>query len=87
MADIIDFPDTETTEDIPADRVLDAAKDMNLDNCSVIGIKGDKFYFAMSTGDILEILMQLELAKQQLVRYVAEQFEEYTGHEPKGPIQ
>ena len=44
-----------TTEDIPPDRVIDAALDANLSVAIVIGRRPDgTIYFASSTGDVRE---------------------------------
>ena len=44
-----------TTEDIPPDRVIDAALDANLSVAIVIGRRPDgSIYFASSTGDVRE---------------------------------
>lgn len=57
-----------TTLDIPPGRVLDAAKEQEIDPVVVIGRNKDgELYLASSTGDILEVNWLLDLAKRELL--------------------
>lgn len=57
-----------TTHDIPAERILDAAKESDLDVCIVVGTAKDgEFYFASSASDGADVLWWLEIAKKKLL--------------------
>ena len=64
MGDVIDL-DCETTLDIPVEKVLKSAED--LDMVIVIGWSGDNFYFATSSPSRPEINILLDIAKQSLM--------------------
>ena len=55
-----------TTNDVPVNKVLEAAKD-KVDTVVVIGYGDDGYYFASSTSDGQEILWLLEKCKQELL--------------------
>ena len=57
-----------TRLDLPADRVLDAAKGHLTDGVVIIGFDGNgEFYFASSIADGGEVLWLLEMSKKQLL--------------------
>lgn len=56
-----------TTLDIQAERVLDAAKENNLQTAIVIGYDADgEFYFCSTAADGGDVLWLLETAKKRL---------------------
>lgn len=62
--------DTPTTLDIPAERVLDGAKEAELRCVIVLGHKEDgELYFASSLGGVAEVLWLLEKAKHNLLDF------------------
>ena len=73
MSDIVYLHEV-TDDNIPPERVLDAAKERCTEVAIVIGWGEDEeVYFAMSTGDTKEVLYALETAKfmlmNQMVQY------------------
>jgi len=57
-----------TKLDIPADRVIDGARDKDLDTIVVVGLDQDgELYFASSTADAGTVLILLERAKVRLL--------------------
>ena len=68
MDNVVDL-DVPTRLDIPADRVIDAAKKAGLAHVVIVGVTGDgNEYFAMSVSDAADILWMLERAKLKLLR-------------------
>jgi len=66
--DNIEILDTVTRLDIPAGRVIDGAKEADLETALVIGWDEDgEFYFASSKADGGCVLWLLELAKKELM--------------------
>lgn len=58
----------QTFLDIPPDRVLDAAKDLNLQCAIVVGRDAEgRLYLASSSGDAAEMLLLLELSKREVL--------------------
>jgi hypothetical protein len=73
MSDNIVFFDGVTRLDIPPERVLNSAKEANLENCVVIGWeKNGDFYFASSIASGPEVIWLLELAKKKLLEIKGE---------------
>ena len=73
MADI-EYLHEFTSEDIPPDRVLEAAKDVCTEVAVVVGWGEDKgTYFASSTGDMQAVLFALEKAKFMLMQSLMEE--------------
>jgi len=67
MADIKHFPGV-TTQDWPADYMLDRATKHGLDEVVIIGFdKEGDFYFASNKSDGPTVLWWLELAKTKLI--------------------
>lgn len=65
---IIEFPG-ETRLDLPAEKVLNAALESNLESVIVVGWKEDgDMYLAGSAGDVMETIASLEIAKAALVK-------------------
>jgi hypothetical protein len=63
----------DTTLDLPLDRVLEGARQAELEDALVIGWEqGRKFYLASQTSDIGKLLVLLERAKALLVRRLEE---------------
>ena len=72
MTDIV-YLHEFTDEDIPPERVLDAAKERCTEAVIVVGWGEDeKTYFAMSTGDAKAVLFALEEAKFMLMSQVVQ---------------
>lgn len=62
-----------TDDDIPPERVLEAAKERCTDVAIVVGwAEDEEIYFAMSTGDARAVLFALESAKFMLMNQIAE---------------
>ena len=70
MSNVVVLP-VETTLDLPANRVLEAAiTDPPLDTVLIVGKQGNQFYLASSSGnlgDILLLLRRAELSMNQRV--------------------
>jgi hypothetical protein len=64
MSNVIDIG-CKTKLDIPVEKILEASKD--LDVAIVIGWRDDNFSLAMSSGDIAEASILLDLAKAVLM--------------------
>ena len=64
MTNVIDIGG-KTKLDIPVERILDAAKE--LDVAIVIGWQGQNFYMSMSSGDVADTNILIDLAKQVLM--------------------
>lgn len=59
-----------TTNDIPPDRVINAAQEYEISPVVVVGKDKDgDLYFAASTSDTAEVLMLLERAKKRLLAF------------------
>lgn len=56
-----------TSEDIPCERVLDAAKAQNLDTIFVLVMKDGETYFAASTSDVGQALVLFERFKREVL--------------------
>lgn len=71
MADDFDnvvFLNGGTEDDIPTDRVLQAAIERNLESVIVLGYDADgDLYMAYSTGDVSKINLLLDLTKAQIL--------------------
>lgn len=73
MGEVVEFTG-ETFIDLPAEKVLDAAREQNLKDAIVIGsCENDDLYFAGTTSDVGRVILLLELAKQQLLESLAEE--------------
>ncbi len=59
--------DFNTVADLPAERVLGAALDANLDQAIIIAMRGGQPYYASTLGDIGHTLLEVELFKQSLL--------------------
>lgn len=71
MSDIIYLHEL-TDEDIPPERVLEAAKERCTSVAIVVGwAEDEEVYFAMSTGDTKDVLFALESAKFMLMNQMA----------------
>lgn len=74
LSNIIEFPsdkarDYVTTEDIPAERVLDSISSNNLETVIVLGYTADgEEYFASNTSSGPTILWLIERFKQMLLK-------------------
>jgi hypothetical protein len=67
MGDVI-RPDFITKHDIPAEDVINGAKDAKFESVMVVGwTKDEGHYLASSTGDAAEMLFILELAKKRVI--------------------
>ena len=74
-SNVIDL-DCVTLLDIPAEKMLEAAKDVNLKHIVIIGEYEDgEEYFASSTSDCPLVLWMLEQAKRALFEMAAEEDE------------
>lgn len=72
MSDIIYLHEL-TDEDIPPERVLEAAKERCTEAVIVIGwAEDEETYFAMSTGDAKAVLFALEEAKFMLMNQIVQ---------------
>lgn len=68
IADKVTWLPTPTTHDIPADKMIDSAKDQDLKGVVVIGWDKDgEFYFASSFADGGDALWLIEQAKLALL--------------------
>ena len=72
MAELVDFPG-ETVVDLPAEKVLTRAVNVDLTEVVVIGTdpNGD-LYFASTTSDCPRVLWLLELARQDLLEIASD---------------
>lgn len=60
--------DVATLNDIPVDDVLEAAKSEKLSQVIILGSRDDgSTYYASSTSDIAEMLLQIEIFKRQIL--------------------
>lgn len=56
-----------TRLDLPADQILDRAKEANMDDCIIIGTdENGEFFFASNKADGGTVLWWLEMAKTRL---------------------
>ena len=76
MGDVVDI-NCETTLDIPAEKILDAAKEAKLKHVIVIGEYEDgEEYFTCSVSDSALVVWMLERAKLELLTMADEDEEE-----------
>ena len=67
MGEVVDAP-IVTRLDIPAERILNKAREADLKNVVVIGwAENGEFYFASSMADGGDVLWLLEMAKKKLL--------------------
>lgn len=67
MGEVVELP-VATSLDIPAERILKAAMESNLESVIVIGRDAEgNDYLATSTADGAEIVWSLELAKKYIL--------------------
>ena len=60
--------DVITRLDLPVERVLDGAKEINLAEATIVGYTEDgEFYFSSSRANGADVLWALEKAKQELL--------------------
>lgn len=60
--------DIDTMQDIPVENVLGSAKEEKLQHCILLGSREDgSTYYASTTSDIAEMLLQIEIFKRQLL--------------------
>lgn len=72
MGDVIELG-CNTTADLPAEKVLDAAKAAALTEAVVVGMKADgTIYFAMTTSSAPDVNWLLDCAKKLLMDEVVE---------------
>lgn len=70
----IRYFDGVTTLDIPVDRVLEAAIGQGLEKVLIIGEEEDgKLYVACSTGNVGEVLVLMERAKNRLLKLLEDE--------------
>ena len=71
MADNVIYLNTDSTLDIPVERVLEGALKADLEIAMVAGRYEDgRFYLACSKADICLMVTLLELAKRRLLREI-----------------
>lgn len=63
---IVDFPG-DTVADVPVGKVLAGAMDAGLKTIIIIGECTDSPYYASSTANIAEMLLQIEMFKRDLL--------------------
>lgn len=56
-----------TTVDIPVPQILKGAREYKLDECVVLGWRGEQFYMAFSRAYVPDILHALEVAKKYIM--------------------
>jgi hypothetical protein len=69
MTNVVDFPGL-TKEDVPVEQVLGSDEALSLDEVIVLGWKDDEMFFATSSGQVAEVNILLDLAKQMLIDFV-----------------
>jgi len=59
----------ETTLDLPLDRVLDDARNAELEDCIILGWEhGKRFWLSSQTADVGKMLVLLERARMLLIK-------------------
>lgn len=72
MGDVVSIG-TETTIDLPIEKVLGAALEADLEQVILIGVtRGGEVYHASTTSDIPEMLFRAEMFKRQLLERAAQ---------------
>ena len=72
MGEVVDL-DIPTLGPIPPEKILGGALEGNLSEAMVLGYdQDDEFYFSSSTGNIADMLLLLERAKQLLMDQASE---------------
>lgn len=65
--DNVVYLDISTTEDIPVERVLESAKEADLERVMVIGINNEGYYVASSFSSGAVLLWDLEIARKRIL--------------------
>lgn len=72
MGDVVKFTGL-TKLDLKVSDVIDGARDHDLEDCIIMGTdKNGEPYLASSTGNLAEVLLEIELHKAHLIRLAEE---------------
>ncbi len=71
--DNVVYLDMKTTLDIPVERVLEGAIKEDLEEVTVIGVKGNELFVATHTADVGKIILRIEQAKKKLLELLGDE--------------